>query len=35
LEGWGLTETTGAVTMNQPGPQRIGSVGLPLQPSAT
>ena len=24
LEGWGLTETTGAVTMNQPGAQRIG-----------
>jgi long-chain acyl-CoA synthetase len=35
LESWGLTETTGAVTMNQPGPQRVGSVGLPLQPSAT
>jgi long-chain acyl-CoA synthetase len=30
LEGWGLTETTGPVTMNQPGAQRIGSVGLPL-----
>ena len=30
LEGWGLTETTGPVTMNQPAAQRIGSVGLPL-----
>ena len=30
LEGYGLTETTAAVTMNQPGAQRIGSVGLPL-----
>jgi long-chain acyl-CoA synthetase len=30
LEGWGLTETTGAVTMNQPVAQRIGSVGMPL-----
>lgn len=30
LEGWGMTETTGPVTMNLPGAQRIGSVGLPL-----
>jgi long-chain acyl-CoA synthetase len=30
LEGWGLTETTGPVTMNPPGAQRLGSVGLPL-----
>ena len=30
LEGWGLTETAGPVTMNRPGLQRIGSVGLPL-----
>jgi long-chain acyl-CoA synthetase len=30
MEGWGLTETAGPVTMNPPGAQRIGSVGLPL-----
>jgi long-chain acyl-CoA synthetase len=30
LEGWGLTETAGPVTMNLPGAQRIGSTGLPL-----
>ena len=30
MEGWGLTETTGAVTMNPPGAQRFGSVGPPL-----
>ena len=30
LEGWGLTETAGPVTMNLPGSERIGSVGLPL-----
>jgi long-chain acyl-CoA synthetase len=30
LEGWGLTETTGPVTMNPPAVQRIGSVGSPL-----
>jgi len=30
LEGWGLTETTGPVTMNLPRRQRIGSAGLPL-----
>jgi long-chain acyl-CoA synthetase len=30
LEGWGLTETAGAVTMNLPGAERLGSVGRPL-----
>ncbi|HEX8008052.1 MAG TPA: long-chain fatty acid--CoA ligase [Trebonia sp.] len=30
MEGWGLTETAGPVTMNPPGAQRIGSAGLPL-----
>lgn len=30
LEGWGLTETAGPVTMNLPAAQRIGSVGQPL-----
>lgn len=30
MEGWGLTETAGPVTMNPPGAQRFGSVGLPL-----
>jgi long-chain acyl-CoA synthetase len=30
LEGWGLTETTAAVTLNLPAAQRIGSVGRPL-----
>jgi long-chain acyl-CoA synthetase len=30
MEGWGLTETAGPVTMNPPGAQRVGSVGLPL-----
>ena len=30
MEGWGLTETAGAVTMNRPARQRIGSVGVPL-----
>ncbi len=30
LEGWGLTETAGPVTMNPPRLQRIGSVGVPL-----
>lgn len=30
LEGWGLTETAGPVTLNLPGAQRVGSVGLPL-----
>ena len=30
MEGWGLTETAGPVTMNPPAIQKIGSVGLPL-----
>jgi len=30
MEGWGLTETVGPVTMNPPAVQRPGSVGLPL-----
>ena len=30
MEGWGLTETVGPLTLNPPGRQRIGSVGLPL-----
>jgi long-chain acyl-CoA synthetase len=30
LEGWGMTETVGQVTMNRPASRRIGSVGLPL-----
>jgi len=30
MEGWGLTETAGPVTMNPPAVQRIGSAGLPL-----
>jgi long-chain acyl-CoA synthetase len=30
MEGWGLTETTGPITMNRPAAQRIGSAGLPL-----
>jgi long-chain acyl-CoA synthetase len=30
MEGWGLTEAAGPVTMNPPARQRIGSVGLPL-----
>ena len=30
LEGYGLTETTAAVTVNRPGLNRVGSVGQPL-----
>jgi long-chain acyl-CoA synthetase len=30
MEGWGLTETVGPITMNPPARQRMGSVGLPL-----
>jgi len=30
VEGWGLTETAGPITVNRPALQRIGSVGLPL-----
>jgi long-chain acyl-CoA synthetase len=30
LEGWGLTETSAAVTLNLPAAQHIGSVGVPL-----
>ncbi len=30
-EGYGLTETTAAVTVNQPGQQQVGSVGRPIE----
>ncbi len=34
LEGWGLTETTGAATVNLPGALKIGTVGRPLAGTA-
>jgi long-chain acyl-CoA synthetase len=30
LEGYGMTETTGAATMNRPGRNKVGTVGQPL-----
>lgn len=34
LEGWGMTETSAAVTLNLPEKQRIGTVGRPLPGAA-
>jgi long-chain acyl-CoA synthetase len=34
LEGFGMTETTGAVTVNRPGRNKIGTVGQPLPGAA-
>ncbi|MFT4199863.1 AMP-dependent synthetase/ligase [Gordonia sp. (in: high G+C Gram-positive bacteria)] len=31
FEGYGLTETTAAVTVNKPGAQQVGSVGRPIE----